>query len=44
MKACEGKATDELSEEVVDGKTKGATYSHALKIRAAVNWGFTRDY
>ena len=43
LKACETRETaEDLLEEV--GDTKGGSYSHALKMRAAVSWGFARRY
>ena len=34
MEACESEGSADLSD------TKGHTFSHALKMRAAVSWGF----
>jgi hypothetical protein len=48
MKACETKEVsfDELEEDEAKGSGGGggATYSHALKMRAAISWGFTSRF
>ena len=44
MNACENRVAGEQFNEEVEGSVKGSTYSHALKMRAAISWGFARDY
>ena len=44
MNACENRAAREEYNEEIKEDTKGASYSHALKMRAALSWGFARDY
>lgn len=42
MKTCENQeAGKQYNEELED--VKGASYSHALKMRAAISWGFMRE-
>jgi hypothetical protein len=46
IKACEIKevSINELEEDKVKSSRGGATYSHALKMRAAISWGFTSRF
>jgi len=44
MNVCKNQVARAKYNEEIEEDKKGALYSHALKMRAALSWGFAHDF